>query len=106
MATTRFTVPGIVRTGRQYQGPFVKDPAEVLDYQVNWSEWLAGDEIIASTFTSRGGIIVGATSFTASMTTVSVSGGVLGYTHKVVNTIHTSYGRVGDLVLSFQIEKL
>lgn len=72
----------------------IKDPAAILDYGYDWSEWLPeGDAIIASSWVADTGINVTANTFDASTTTVWLSGGAVMETYKVVNHITTTDGR-------------
>lgn len=76
---------------------FVKDPNAVLDYQWDWSEWLAVGETIAShTVTVPTGLTLD--SSTASTTTVTawLSGGTAGTTYTVTCRVTTSAGRTDD----------
>lgn len=81
------------------------DPSEVLDYFVDWTFFLEGDVIASSTFTlpavvdqnedaiDDSGINIVRTSFTDHFAGVWITGGVLGTTATVRNTIITAGGR-------------
>jgi hypothetical protein len=58
---------------------FVKDPSAVLDYTIDWTAWLvAGDTIVAATWTPSSGIsIPNLTAPTGLATTPSTTGGTL-----------------------------
>ena len=72
----------------------IKDPDEVLDYQINWADDLAlADTIATSTWTSPAGITQGADEFSDTVTTVWLSGGTDGNDYTVVNRITTDGGR-------------
>lgn len=84
---------------------FVKDPDSVLDYRVDWSAWLDGDTIIASTFTPADDTLtVDLDLFTTTTATVWLSGGTLGKT-TVTNHITTAAGRQNDYTLKFTIKE-
>jgi hypothetical protein len=86
---------------------FTKDPDAVLDYQIDWAQWLTeGDVIVASTFTPEAGITVDSTAFLDTSTTVWMSGGTVGETYKVVNHITTDGGRQDDRTITFTIKEL
>jgi len=84
---------------------FTKDSAAVLDYLIDWSEWLATAETItASTMTvDPAGLTVQSTSFTATTATVWLTGGALGARHAVTNHITTSAGRQDDRTITVTI---
>lgn len=76
---------------------YFKDPQAVLDYLVDWSEWLVEDSITNSTFAvDDAGLTIDSTSFTTTSGTVWLSGGTLGTTYIVTNHITTSGGRQDD----------
>lgn len=78
---------------------------ETLDYTVDWSTWLDGDTIASVVNTADSGITVSSESNTTTATTIWVSGGTVGTTYKVVQTITTSSSpaRVKSINLYFKI---
>ena len=77
-----------------------KDPDSTIDYGHDWSDWLAGDTIVSSTWAvTPSGITVSDNSFTASATVVWLAGGVAGTTYRVKNTITTAAGRIEQATL-------
>lgn len=92
---------------RNKNAEYIKDPDAFLDYLVNWAVFLPeGDVIIDSTFTSDSvELVVEISTFTDTTTTVWVSGGELGMTHKVVNHITTQAGRQEDQTLVYTIKE-
>lgn len=75
---------------------YAKDPAAVLDYYIDWTDWLVGeDTIVTSTWVATGSLTV--TLFTEDIlggfTGVWVSGGVVGEHVLLTNHIVTSDGR-------------
>lgn len=84
-------------------GPILKDPAAVLDYGLDWSEWLPdGDTIAASTWTVPTGLTVDSDTFNDVHTTVWLSGGTAGQVYQVVNQITTAEGRTDERTLVIQ----
>lgn len=75
---------------------FYKDPNAVLDYSFDWSDWLRGDVITASTWAAPAGITVDSSTFAGSLTTAWISGGVDGTSYDIVNHITTLAGRAED----------
>lgn len=75
---------------------FPKDSDAVLDYAINWSAWLDGDSIVASTWTCETGITIDSDDFDASSTLLWLSGGTAGESYLVTNHIVTAAGREDD----------
>lgn len=71
-------------------GQRAKDPAEVLDYTIDWTDLLAGDTISTSTFTVDAGLTKDAESNSTTSATVTVSGGTAGQNYVVRNVIVTA----------------
>ena len=82
---------------------FTKDPQAVLDYVNDWSAWLDGDTITASTWTAATGITVTASTNTTTTATVWLSGGTLGEYYRIVNHITTAAGRQDDRTIVIQM---
>jgi hypothetical protein len=81
-----------------------KDPADILDYQINWALPLNGDIITTSTWAiSDPSLIQTAAAFTASTTTIWLSAGTLGVTYSVKNKIVTAGGRTFDQTVNITI---
>lgn len=71
---------------------FQKDPQAILPYSVDWGKnWLGSDTIAASSWAVTGLVQVGS-SFTDDVATVVISGGVVGQTYALVNSITTALG--------------
>ena len=81
---------------------FVKDPAAVLDYLIDWADWLDGDSIISSEWVPGGGLTVSSSSHTSTTATVWVAGGTIGKAG-VTNHITTLGGRQNDWTLKFKV---
>jgi hypothetical protein len=81
-----------------------KDPNEVLDYAIDWSQRLAGDIIDTSTFTVPTGIVMNSQSKTNTMTTVWLSGGSEGVTYDILNRIVTNGGRTMDQTVELRVK--
>ena len=78
---------------------FEKQPADVLDYDIDYTTWLPDTDAIASataTVTPEGGMSVDLTLVIENNTRVKiwVSGGTNGITYKVTVTTTTADGRV------------
>lgn len=84
--------------------PF-KDPAEDLDYEIDWSARLGEDEIASAVISiSVGSVVIGVTSTTPTTSTVWLSGGALGETCDIFTIITTVGGRVMDQNVRLKIK--
>jgi hypothetical protein len=85
---------------------FTKDPDAVLDYSVDWSAWLASDQIATSKWLLEEGALIEQVSDTktATKTTVWLRGGQKGTTYLVTNRIVTLGGRTDDRTISVKVE--
>ena len=87
---------------------FTKDPEAVLDYTIDWTDWLIdSDTIIASTWTVPVGITKNsdAISENESLTTIWLSNGIVGTNYSLVNHITTSEGRQDDRTIIIRIRE-
>lgn len=84
---------------------FLKDPNAVLDYAVDWSRWLAGDEIATSTWTVPAGLTKLSDSTTTTKATVWLAGGAVGQSYTVTNRITTTGGRTEERSLTIRVEE-
>jgi len=85
---------------------FIKDPDAVLDYQVDWSDFLGSDEITASQWISSDpALVVDSDSFTATTATVWLSGGDNRRRYTVTNRVSTDAGRTDDRTITVKISQ-
>ena len=80
-----------------------KTPAEVLDYSLDWTPWLAGDTIASSQWTADTGLTVAGNSFDSQATTVWLDGGTALERYRVVNKIITAAGRTAERAITIHI---
>ncbi len=75
-----------------------KDANAVLDYTLDWSQWLTpGDDLATSTWTTTTGLGKDSDVLDAdNTTTVWLSGGTPGQTYVATNRITTTGGRTED----------
>ena len=74
-----------------------KDPDEVLDYELDWSDRLTdGDEISSASWLTPDGITVDSSSHTATVVTIWLSGGTTGETYTLTSRVVTTGGRTMD----------
>ena len=85
---------------------FIKDPDAVLDYSVDWSKWLAGDQIATSDwFVSDPALVAAGGSNTPTRATAWLSGGTAGQSYTVTNQITTSGGRTDERSFTIQVQE-
>jgi hypothetical protein len=83
----------------------IKDPEAILDYTIDWSEWLPeGDTLAAATWTVPAGLTLDSQSNTEALATGWLSGGLLGSTYVVTCHITTAAGRQDDRSLRVRIQ--
>jgi hypothetical protein len=79
---------------------FIKAPAAVLDYTVNWNDgYLAAGETISTsswTVDPLAAVTVASETHDTTTATVTVSGGAAGTVVRLVNRIVTSLGRTDE----------
>ena len=86
---------------------YLKDPGSKLDWQHDWSGWLASGETIATSqwTVEPAGLTLSAPMATASTTTVWVEGGTVGQVYRLVNRITTSAGRIEERTVVIRVEQ-
>lgn len=85
---------------------FRKDPQSVLDYGIDWSDWLAsGETISTSTWTVPTGITEDSDSKGDTSTIIWLSGGTAGATYKIANKIVTSDSRTVERSIDIIMEQ-
>ena len=82
---------------------FLKDPNEVLDYTIDWEEWLDSDTISTSNWTVATGITQDSASNTATTATIWLSGGTASIRYTATNRIVTAAGRTADRTIYLDI---
>jgi hypothetical protein len=76
---------------------FIKDPDAVLDYAMDWTDWLDDSETISShTVTVDDGLTKDSDSESSGIVTIWLSGGTANTTYNVVVHITTSDSRTDD----------
>jgi hypothetical protein len=83
-----------------------KSPLSVLDYEIDYTQWLSLDTITASTWTVPDGLTEDSSTFTSTTTTVWLASGVLGTSYIVTNVIGTAAGRTQSHSFVLDIEQL
>jgi hypothetical protein len=83
-----------------------KDPEAVLDFSINWENWLDGDTISTSSWTVPSGITNDLDSVIGDTTFIWLSGGTAGNLYEVVNHITTEAGRETYRTLKIRCKNL
>lgn len=84
----------------------VKDPDEVLDYELDWTARLAGDTILSSVWTaSEPTITMDTDSFDDSSTFLWLSDGDAGVTYRMLNHITTLGARTMEQTVRIRIRE-
>ena len=93
---------------RDNTGAFIrKDPESVLDYTINWSDFLtSGDTVSSATYTVDSGLTKDSNSNTTTTTTVTLSGGTAGTVYTVKCVMTTGASRVAARRFKVKCEEL
>ena len=86
-----------------------KDPNEVLDYSIDWTDRLVSETISTSVWSLASGgtdsaLVIGSNSINSLRTVVWLSAGTLGGTYYVLNRITTSGNRTMDQTVRIKIK--
>lgn len=81
-----------------------KDPDAVLDYSIDWTAWLNGDTISASSWDVPEGIVKDSDTNDTTSATVWLSGGTAGQSYVLTNHITTAAGRENDATLKIMVD--
>lgn len=84
---------------------FQKAPGETLDYQFDWSAWLASDTIASSSWSVPAALITGTASNTTTTATQFIGGGQVEQDYVVTNTIVTAAGRTAVRAFTIQVRQ-
>lgn len=90
---------------------YEKQPVEALDYEVNYSEWLAsvGDTATGNAnlvVTADAGITIGATTLLNGLAKARISGGTDGITYKVTFTVTTAGALVKQAEIKIKVKEI
>ncbi len=87
---------------------FTKDPDSVLDYTIDWSNWLTAagsDTISSSSWTVGTGITEDSDSNTTTTATIVVSGGTAGTDYDLANKVVTAGGRTVERTITIKVRQ-
>lgn len=81
-----------------------KDFREVLDYDLDWSEWLeVGDTLSTSNWVVPSGITKDSDGNDTTSTTIWLSAGTVGESYVMVNIVTTAQSRTGVAILIIKV---
>lgn len=85
--------------------PAVKDPDEIKDYRLDWTDLLDGDTISSSMWSVAAGtgLVIDGQSNTATSTLLWLSSGTLGETYDLLNRVVTAGGRTYDQTVKLKV---
>jgi hypothetical protein len=87
-------------------GSYIKQPVDIIDYDIDYSEWLPSDDSISSaTFNISGSEDLSVSSFSINGQVVKVflAGGVDGESCKIEVTIVTAAGRTKQIEFKVRV---
>ncbi len=83
----------------------IKDPQAILDYNIDWNDWLVnGDTISSSSWTLSTGITLQSSSVSNGITTAFISGGTIGTIYYATNRVDTTQGRRDERTITLVVE--
>jgi hypothetical protein len=89
-------------------GKFIKQPGEVLDYDVDFSEWFGNrtDTPASHTATAEAGLTVVSSQLSGNIVKVICSGGVDAVAYKVTVRLTTSAGLIKEVDFQVKIKEV
>lgn len=88
-----------------YAATFIKDPDAILDYAIDWTEWLNSDSILTSSWSAVDGMSIDDTNNSDEVSVVWLSGGTTGRSYAVTNRITTAEGRQDDRTILIRCQQ-
>lgn len=88
---------------------FQKQPADQLDYDLDFSDWLTDEDTITGAVATSSvpeELIVQSVSISGSVVKIWIAGGVSGATYKITATITTSLGRIKELEFKIRVRDM
>lgn len=84
---------------------FTKDPDALLDYGLDWTDWLGDDTLLTSVWVIPAGIAKAAEVTTATTTLIWLSGGTAGVRYTCTNRVVTVGGRMDDRSIQINVDE-
>lgn len=83
-----------------------KDPSDVLDYAIDWTNELDEETIVGSSWAvSHASLVIDSDTIAGARAVVWLSDGLAGFLYAVTNTITTSAGRTFERSVSLRVEE-
>ena len=86
---------------------FQKQPADKLDYDLDFSDWMATDDTLTgavATSSVPDELIIESVTISGQTVKVWISGGTSGTTYKVTATVTSSQGRIKELDFKIRVK--
>lgn len=80
-----------------------KDPDEVVNFGIDWADYLGTDTISGSSWAVPSGITQVGSSFTTTQVIIKLSGGTVGSIYRISNRITTSAGETVDQSIDIEV---
>ena len=84
---------------------FIKDPDSVLDYTIDWEDWLGSDTIATSDWTVDTGLTEDSDTNTTKAATIWLSSGTANTDYEVTNEITTQGLRTDNRTITIQVRE-
>lgn len=80
-----------------------KSPGEVELFGVDWADRLGSATLLTSSWSVAAGVTQVSTGFTATQTSIKLSGGTLGSVYRITNQVTTSDGETLEYSIDIEI---
>ncbi|HEV2816057.1 MAG TPA: hypothetical protein VGW40_02380 [Allosphingosinicella sp.] len=88
---------------------YLKDPDATSDHAIDWTDYLDGRTIVASSWSvdpvETGGVAIVEASFDGGRTAVRLGGGIVGHAYRLANHVTLSTGGSDDRSLELRVEQ-
>lgn len=99
-----------MRFGTQFVAVFIKDPQAIIDYSIDWSDWLAAGDSLMTGSPADGSQWIVPSDLTneqdsndSDSTTIWLSGGINGQNYTVTNRVTSTAGRMEDRSIQIMV---
>lgn len=86
---------------------FTQQPSEILDYDIDLTDWMAtGDGVSNTTVSATSGLTTSVSNANTATPKIWCSGGVNGTTYKVTATVVTTDGRTKEIDFKITVSEI